>query len=75
MGEPVHLFKKIDDAQAGVWREKFGGSTSTTAPSEKLSAAGKKALEKAKKAAKKNTQWKSSACPRSTFCRRELTDP
>lgn len=68
LGTPEHLFKKIDEGMGDVWRAKFGGGQKPQATvGEKVAAAtgsagnpkggvavqGKRAAEKAKKAAKK----------------------
>jgi len=68
LGTPEHLFKKIDEGMGDIWRAKFGGEQiSQAAAGEKVAAAtgvaghpkggvaiqGKRAAEKAKKAAKK----------------------
>ncbi|KAF8638324.1 hypothetical protein AX17_002344 [Amanita inopinata Kibby_2008] len=53
MGTPEHLFKKIDESMADVWRQKFGGNEVAPAPVDGAKApAGAKSKKKA--AAKQN---------------------
>ncbi|EMD31310.1 hypothetical protein CERSUDRAFT_119865 [Gelatoporia subvermispora B] len=64
IGTPEHLFKRIDEKMADVWREKFGGAPATATPepsadathvapgmSKRKAAAAKKAADKAAAAA------------------------
>lgn len=62
IGTPAHLFKRIDEKMAEVWRAKFGGAENTPAPdadathvapgmSKRKAAAAKKAADKAAAAA------------------------
>jgi methionyl-tRNA synthetase len=59
IGEPEHLFKKIDEKQADVWKARFGTSEQTAPASEQPQATeagkpiSKKAAEKARKEAEK----------------------
>lgn len=68
IGKPEHLFKKIDDSMADVWRQKFGGNTGSETPqpsadathvtpgmSKRKAAQLKKAADKAAAAADANT--------------------
>ena len=36
LGTPEHLFKKIDEGMAEIWRQKFGKSEAVTETTEKL---------------------------------------
>ena len=46
IGTPAHLFKKIDEKEADIWRQKFGGAAPTSA-----AGAGKGAVNASKKKA------------------------
>ncbi|KAH9945396.1 methionyl-tRNA synthetase [Epithele typhae] len=70
LGAPEHLFKKIEDKMAELWRDKFGGlkpkadeAPAAPAPSKRKAAAEKKAADKAKAeaAAAANAGLKSAA--------------
>lgn len=70
IGKPEHLFKKIDEKMAEVWRAKFGGSENTPAADAAANAEAAPALSKrkaqaAKKAAAKAATAEQDSGPKS----------
>jgi methionyl-tRNA synthetase len=69
VGAPEHLFKRIDEKMADIWRDKFGGASPSAEPDADAThvapAMSKRKAAAAKKAAAKATAAESDAAPKS----------